>query len=77
MRAFLEFIARAMLEDPSAVQIKEVRRGPVVKYFMKVPQAEIGRLIGREGHLAEAIRQVMRAAAPPHRKVDLRIEPLD
>ncbi|WP_376792383.1 KH domain-containing protein [Thermoflexus sp.] len=77
MRAFLEFIAQAMLDDPSAVQIKEIRRGPVVKYFMKVPQAELGRLIGRDGHLAEAMRQVMRAAAPPRRKVDLRIESLD
>ncbi|MBO9360572.1 MAG: KH domain-containing protein [Thermoflexus sp.] len=77
MRAFLDFIARAMLDDPSAVQIRELRRGPVIRYILKVPPGEIGRLIGREGHLAEAIRQVMQAAAPPRRKVDLRIEPLE
>jgi Predicted RNA-binding protein (contains KH domain) len=77
MRAFLEFIVRALLDDPSAVQIRERRRGPVIRYILKVPPEEMGRLIGREGHLAEAIRQVMRAAAPPHRKVDLRIEPLE
>ncbi len=77
MRAFLEFVARALLDDPSAVQIRERRRGPVTQYILKVPPSEMGRLIGREGHLAEAIRQVMRAAAPPRRKVDLRIEPLE
>ncbi|MDT7885696.1 MAG: KH domain-containing protein [Thermoflexus sp.] len=77
MRAFLEFIVRALLDDPSAVQIRELRRGPVIRYILKAPPGEMGRLIGREGHLAEAIRQVMRAAAPPHRKVDLRIEPLE
>lgn len=76
MRTFLAFVAQSLLETPEAVQIQEVRRGPVVKYIMKVPPAEMGRLIGRDGHLAEAIRQVLRAVAPPHRKVDLRIEPL-
>lgn len=76
MRAFLAFVAQSLLENPEAVQIEELRRGPVVKYVMKVPPAEMGRLIGRDGHLAEAIRQVLRAVAPPHRKVDLRIEPL-
>jgi len=63
MRELVAFIARALVKDPGAVEVKEVddERDRVIK--LRVAQADLGRVIGREGRTARAIRTVLGVAS--------------
>jgi len=63
MRELVAFIARALVRDPGAVEVKEVdtERDRVIK--LRVAQADVGRVIGREGRTARAIRTVLGVAS--------------
>lgn len=63
MKELLEYIARELVEDPDAVQVQEITddRGTLLR--LTVAEDDMGRVIGRGGRLARAIRAVIRAAA--------------
>lgn len=64
MRELLEFLARGLVEDPAAVKVTEVEEveGEVV-LELEVADEDLGRVIGRSGRVANALRTVMKAAA--------------
>ena len=64
MRDLLEFLARSLVADPAAVQVTEVEeiKGEVV-LELEVAEDDLGRVIGRGGRVANALRAVMKAAA--------------
>ncbi|MGZ5310820.1 MAG: KH domain-containing protein [Solirubrobacterales bacterium] len=64
MRELLEFLARGLVEDPGAVVVDEIEEveGEVV-LELEVAEADLGRVIGRGGRVANALRTVMKAAA--------------
>jgi predicted RNA-binding protein YlqC (UPF0109 family) len=64
VRDLLEFLARALVADPAAVQVTEVEEieGEVV-LELEVADDDLGRVIGRGGRVANALRAVMKAAA--------------
>jgi len=63
-RAVLEYLARAVVGDPDAVEVEvdEGRRG-VVTLNVRVGDGDMGRVIGKRGRVAQSIRTVVRAAA--------------
>ena len=63
MRELLEFLARELVDDPDAVEVVESSddRGPVLT--LTVAPDDMGKVIGRGGRTARAIRAVVRAAA--------------
>ena len=63
MRELLEFLARELVDDPDAVEVTEGSddRGPVLT--LRVAQEDMGKVIGKGGRTARAIRAVVRAAA--------------
>ncbi len=63
MKELVEFLCRELVDDPDAVAVTESfdDRGPT--YQVRVADGELGRLIGRGGKTAKAIRTVVRAAA--------------
>ena len=65
MKELLVTIASALVEDKSAVQVTvdEPDAEGVVVYHLHVAQEDMGRVIGKQGRIAKAIRTVMRAAA--------------
>ena len=65
MKELLVTIASALVEDKSAVQVTvdEPDAEGVVVYHLHVAQEEMGRVIGKQGRIAKAIRTVMRAGA--------------
>jgi predicted RNA-binding protein YlqC (UPF0109 family) len=69
MRELLEFLARSLVEDPGAVAVTEVeeREGEVV-LEVEVAEDDLGRVIGRGGRVANALRAVMKAAATREEK---------
>jgi hypothetical protein len=64
VRELLEFLARGLVEDPNAVQVDEIEEveGEVI-LELEVAEDDLGRVIGRGGRVANALRTVMKAAA--------------
>jgi uncharacterized protein len=69
MRELLEFLARSLVADPDAVEVTEVEEidGEVV-LELEVAGDDLGRVIGRGGRIANALRMVMKAAATREEK---------
>ena len=64
MKDLLEFLARGLVEDPEAVLVTEVEEveGELI-LEVEVADEDLGRVIGRGGRIANALRAVMKAAA--------------
>ena len=65
MKDLLKSIAQGLVEDPSAVEVTvdAPDEEGVVVYHLHVAENDMGRVIGKQGRIAKAIRTVMRAAA--------------
>ncbi len=65
MKELLIAIASGLVEDPSAVtvDVHDPDEEGVVVYHLHVAENDMGRVIGKQGRIAKAIRTVMRAAA--------------
>jgi uncharacterized protein len=59
----LEFLVKALVEDPSAVVIEELEEDGDLIYEITVAEDDLGRVIGKGGRVANAIRTIAKAAA--------------
>lgn len=64
MKELLEFLARGLVSQPDAVTVNEIEEveGEVI-LEVEVAEEDLGRVIGRGGRIANALRAVMKAAA--------------
>lgn len=75
MKALLEYIALNLVDNHDAVQIKERTGRFTVTYELSVAPDETGKVIGRSGRVAKAIRDLMGvAAARQNKRVHIDIE---
>jgi hypothetical protein len=67
MGALLAYLARALVDEPGAVQVDSFEEddGTIV-YELTVAEDDVGKIIGRHGRTVNALRTVMRAAAVRH-----------
>ena len=63
MRELVEFLARALVADPDSVQVEEVEEDGDLVLEISVVGDDLGRLIGKGGRVANAIRTVAKAAS--------------
>ena len=63
LKQILTDIARAIVDNPDAVNVVENVDGDDVELILTVAESDTGMVIGRHGRIAKAIRQVMKAAA--------------
>ena len=65
MTDLLKLIAQGLVEEPEAVSVDvdEPNEEGVIVYHLHVAEGDMGRVIGKQGRIAKAIRMVMRAAA--------------
>ena len=63
MKELLEFIARELVDEPDEVQVEEVDDDRGVLLTLRVAKDDMGKVIGRGGRTARAIRSIMKAAA--------------
>ncbi len=65
MKELLVSIASGLVENPDAVNVTvdEPNEEGIIVYHLNVAEGDMGRVIGKEGRIAKAIRTVMRAAA--------------
>jgi hypothetical protein len=59
----LEFLVRALVEDPEAVVVEELEEDGDLVYEITVAEDDLGRVIGKGGRVANAIRTIAKAAA--------------
>ena len=64
----VEYLARRLVESPDAVSVDEVEEDGALVIQLRVATEDLGRVIGRGGRIARALRQVVRAAAGRQRK---------
>jgi predicted RNA-binding protein YlqC (UPF0109 family) len=63
MKDLLEFLTRALVEEPDAVRVDEIEENGDLVYEITVADEDLGRVIGRGGRVANALRAVAKAAA--------------
>jgi uncharacterized protein len=64
----VEYLARQLVDDPEAVRVDEEEREGAVVLTLHVAQEDIGKVIGRQGRVARALRAVVRAGAARQRR---------
>jgi len=68
MKALIEEIVKVLVDHPEEVQVQEVAGEQSIVYEIKVEQSDIGKVIGKQGKTANAIRALIRAAAAKNGK---------
>ena len=68
MKDLIEYIARNLVEKPDAVQVKEVVGEKTTIVELSVDREDIGRVIGKKGRTARALRTILNAAAMKQNK---------
>ena len=63
MKPLIEYLARALARHPEDVVVEEERQGDRVVLHLYVNEADKGRVIGREGRIANAMRSLLHVAA--------------
>ena len=63
MKALVEFIAKSLVENPDQVEVREVQSGKRVRLELNVAKDDMGRVIGKNGRVANSIRTLLRVAA--------------
>jgi len=61
MRELVEFLVRALVEDPAAVSVEEVEENGDIVLEVTVAEDDLGRVIGRGGRIANALRTIAKA----------------
>jgi hypothetical protein len=63
VKELVEYIAQGLVDDVDAVRVKEVRTAQGTVLELRVARPDMGRVIGKEGRVANAIRAVLRVPA--------------
>jgi predicted RNA-binding protein YlqC (UPF0109 family) len=59
----VEYLARRLVDEPSAVRVEQVERDDATVLQLWVAPDDVGKVIGRQGRIARALRTVVRASA--------------
>ncbi len=63
MKELIEYIARSVVDDPTQVQVTQRQKGEATEITLRVAKEDMGRVIGRSGRVANAIRMLLQVAA--------------
>jgi uncharacterized protein len=72
-RDLVEYIAKSLVEQPDVVTVREVRGNNVTVLELHVAQEDMGRVIGKDGRVANAMRILLRVGSRDNRRVVLEI----
>lgn len=74
MKELVEVIAKALVENPDEVVVTQKEEGKNVTIELHVASSDMGKVIGKQGRIAKAIRSVVKAASSKdNRRVDVEI----
>jgi uncharacterized protein len=70
----VEFLARSLVDDPDSVRVEREERDDALVLHLHVAEGDVGKVIGRQGRIARALRTVVRAGgAHEDRRIVLEI----
>jgi predicted RNA-binding protein YlqC (UPF0109 family) len=69
----LEYLARQLVDEPDEVRVETVERDDALVLQLHVAPDDVGKVIGRQGRMARALRTVVRAGGTGRRRVLLEI----
>lgn len=68
MKDLVEVIAKALVENPDEVVVTETEKERVIVVELRVAPSDMGKVIGKSGRIAKAIRSVVKAASSGYSK---------
>ena len=68
MKQLIEYLVKELVDDPDQVNINEVPGDEATTYEVRVAPDDLGKVIGKQGRIANALRTVAKAAAMKHKK---------
>lgn len=68
MKEIVEVIAKALVQDPKQVVVNETAHENMTVYELHVASEDMGKVIGKQGRIAKAMRTVVKAAATRENK---------
>jgi len=68
LKELVTFIAQSLVDDPDKVEVREVLGEQTAVLELKVAQEDLGKIIGKQGKTAKAIRTILGAAAAKMKK---------
>ncbi|HAA38186.1 MAG TPA: KH domain-containing protein [Firmicutes bacterium] len=68
MKDLVEFIAKALVDNPEAVHVEQLEDERTITLELRVAADDMGKVIGKQGRIAKAIRTVVNAAAATEKK---------
>ena len=63
MRDLVEYVARALVDNPDDVQVTEEQEGDRLVLRLQVAEPDMGKVIGKQGRIAQAMRALLKVAA--------------
>lgn len=63
MQAFLEYVVKGLVEKPDEVSVTPVEQGDMTIYELRMNQADVGRIIGKQGVTINALRSLLTAGS--------------
>lgn len=63
MKALVEILAKNLVDKPEEVMVNVVETDDTITYELRVAQGDMGKIIGKQGRIAKAVRTVVKAAA--------------
>lgn len=68
MKQLITVIAKALVDNPDDVRVHELEEDHVIVYHLLVHPGDVGKVIGKQGRIAKALRTVVTSAAVRHNK---------
>jgi predicted RNA-binding protein YlqC (UPF0109 family) len=68
LRALVEYLARGLVDHPEEVVVEEVDEPDALVFELKVAELDLGKVIGKQGRTAKALRTVLSAASSKMRR---------
>ena len=68
MKELLVEIAKTLVDNPDEVQVNVVEKEHITVLQLTVARSDMGKVIGKKGKIAQAIRTIVKAATPPNEK---------
>lgn len=68
MKELVEILAKALVDQPDKVDVKMIEKEKTVVIELRVAPDDMGKVIGKQGRIARAVRAVVKAAATKQRK---------
>jgi uncharacterized protein len=68
MNALIEYVVRSLVDEPDQVIVDEIEQRQATRYELRVAQDDLGKVIGRQGRTARALRTLLDAAGAKSRR---------